>query len=99
VPLAWLHATGLCVPGVPHAADTHGHQTLQSCWLSPSQAKAAGEAWNAALARARGEKVLDDPTRLRRSLKKESKAAAKRGAAWAERTQQQQQSQAERQKR
>ena len=43
--------------------------------------------------------MLDDPTRLRRSLKKESKAAAKRGAAWAERTQQQQQSQAERQKR
>ena len=63
------------------------------------QAKAAGEAWNAALARARGEKVLDDPTRLRRSLKKESKAAAKRGAAWAERTSAQQQSQAERQKR
>lgn len=63
------------------------------------QAEAAGEAWNAALARARGEKVLDDPTRLRRSLKKESKAAAKRGAAWAQRTSVQQQSQAERQKR
>jgi Surfeit locus protein 6 len=43
--------------------------------------------------------VLDDPTRLRRSLKKETKAAAKRGAAWAQRTSEQQQSQAERQKR
>lgn len=64
-----------------------------------AEAKAAGEAWGAALARARGEKVLDDPTRLRRSLKKDAKAAAKRGAAWAQRISAQQQSQAERQKK
>lgn len=43
--------------------------------------------------------MLDDPTRLRRSLNKESKAAAKRGAAWAQRTSEQQHSQAERQKK
>ena len=49
------------------------------------------------MARARGEKVMDDPTRLRRSLKKDAKAAAKRAGAWAERTQAQKKSQSERQ--
>ncbi len=63
------------------------------------QAKTAGEAWGAAMARARGERVLDDPTRLRRSLKKDAKAAAKRAGAWEERTQAQNQTQAERQKK
>ena len=41
--------------------------------------------WEAALARASGEKVLDDPRLLAKSLKREAKEKAKRSAAWAER--------------
>ena len=58
-----------------------------------------GEAWGAAMMRARGERVLDDPTRLRRSLKKDAKAAEKRKGAWAQRTADQTRSKADRQKK
>mmetsp|Transcript_31557 Transcript_31557/g.80879 ORF Transcript_31557/g.80879 Transcript_31557/m.80879 type:complete len:364 (+) Transcript_31557:65-1156(+) len=47
---------------------------------------AASEAWKSALARAQGERVLDDPKLLRRSLKKETKQKAKSRDAWQERT-------------
>ncbi|CAL5220486.1 g2513 [Coccomyxa viridis] len=43
------------------------------------------DAWNAALARARGERILDDPKLLSRSLKKEEKLRSKKTAAWKER--------------
>ena len=43
--------------------------------------------------------MLDDPTRLRRSLKKDEKAKQKRKAAWQERSGQQAAQQAERQKK
>lgn len=43
------------------------------------------EGWQAALQRARGEKVLDDPKLLRRSLKREGKSKQKSAAKWAAR--------------
>lgn len=42
-------------------------------------------AWKAALARAHGEKVLDDPRLLKKSIKKESKLKEKKTKAWNER--------------
>ncbi|CAL8464268.1 g3803 [Coccomyxa elongata] len=49
------------------------------------------EAWKAAMARARGERVLDDPKLLSRSLKKEQKLKKKKADAWKERKDQQRQ--------
>lgn len=40
-----------------------------------TQAKLAADAWRSAVARAGGEKVLDDPKLLKRSLKKEVRFA------------------------
>ena len=45
----------------------------------------AGEAWKAALLRAGGEKVLDDPRLLRKSLKKDAKRREKSAKGWEER--------------
>ena len=50
------------------------------------QAKVQGEAWRSALARAKGEKVLDDPKLLRRCLKREAKRKEKNTKAWKERS-------------
>lgn len=47
---------------------------------------AAQEAWKSAIARAQGERVLDDPKLLRKSIKKEGKLKAKSRDAWKERT-------------
>ncbi|KAG2446769.1 hypothetical protein HYH02_008329 [Chlamydomonas schloesseri] len=49
------------------------------------KAKAQQAAFKAALARAAGEKVLDDPKLLRRTLKREAKKREKSGKAWQER--------------
>lgn len=46
------------------------------------------KAWKAALARAHGEKVLDDPKLLRKSLKKEAKLKDKKAKIWADRQEQ-----------
>eukprot|EP00198_Chlamydomonas_reinhardtii_P012362 XP_001701699.1 predicted protein [Chlamydomonas reinhardtii] len=54
------------------------------------KAKAQQAAFKAALARAAGEKVLDDPKLLRRTLKREAKKREKSGKAWQERRDQQQ---------
>lgn len=43
------------------------------------------EAWGAALKRAQGEKVFDDPKLLRKSMKKDKKLKEKRSKAWNER--------------
>lgn len=43
------------------------------------------KAWKAALARAHGEKVLDDARLLKRSIKKEGKIREKKSKAWADR--------------
>ncbi len=52
-----------------------------------TQAVLEREAWRKALQQARGEKVYDDPKRLRRSLKKEKDAKRKSQAAWQGRVQ------------
>ncbi|WIA40686.1 hypothetical protein OEZ86_004382 [Tetradesmus obliquus] len=57
----------------------------------------AAEAWRAALARASGERVLDDPKLLRRSLKKEAQEKARKAKRWAERNSAQQEQQKARQ--
>ena len=57
------------------------------------------EKWQSALARAAGEKVLDDPKLLRRSLKKQTKAREKSGKAWQERQQKEQEQQSHKQQK
>lgn len=65
----------------------------------PRQSKLDREAWGAALARAGGEKVLDDPRLLKKSLKKEAKLKAKKAAVWQDRvSKQKEQQQAKQQK-
>lgn len=54
---------------------------------SEGQAKLQKEAWGSALSRAKGEKILDDPKLLRKSLKKEQKVKEKKAGAWKERKQ------------
>ena len=57
------------------------------------------DAWRAALARAEGAKVYDDPKQLRRTIKAEAKAKEKRQDAWKERTERQKQGMAEKQQK
>lgn len=57
------------------------------------------EAWSAALSRAKGDKVLDDPKRLRRSIKTDAKAKEKRVGAWKERAGKQKEAQAAKQQK
>ncbi|KAF6254094.1 surfeit locus protein 6-domain-containing protein [Scenedesmus sp. NREL 46B-D3] len=57
----------------------------------------AAEAWRAALARASGERVLDDPKLLRRSLKREAQDKQRKAKRWAERNSAQQEQQKARQ--
>lgn len=61
------------------------------------EGKISQEAWGAAFKRAQGEKVLDDPKLLRRSLKKESKMKQKKAKVWTERTAKQKEDQAAKQ--
>jgi hypothetical protein len=51
------------------------------------------EAWGAALKRAQGEKVFDDPKLLRKSLKKEAKMKQKKSKVWNERLEKQKEGQ------
>lgn len=51
--------------------------------------KAEKVAWSAALARAQGEKVFDDPRLLRKSIKKDQKIKKKKAQAWTERLEKQ----------
>ncbi len=67
------------------ASDSFGVKVLNIRNLAV-QAKAQQAAWKAALARAAGEKVLDDPKLLRKSLKRETKRREKHGKAWQVRT-------------
>lgn len=43
------------------------------------------QSWNKVMHLAKGDKVLDDPTRLRRSIKKETKDKQKKAREWQER--------------
>jgi hypothetical protein len=51
------------------------------------------EAWGAALKRAQGEKVFDDPKLLRKSMKKEAKLKQKKSKVWNERLEKQKEGQ------
>jgi len=64
-----------------------------------AQREVETDAWSAALARAEGAKVYDDPKQLRRTIRAEAKAKEKRADAWKERTDRQQQGMAEKQKK
>mmetsp|Transcript_15557 Transcript_15557/g.26906 ORF Transcript_15557/g.26906 Transcript_15557/m.26906 type:complete len:396 (-) Transcript_15557:734-1921(-) len=57
------------------------------------------DAWTTALSRASGQRVLDDPKLLRKSLKKEAKRKEKSTKAWEERTAGQQEHQDRRQQK
>ena len=59
--------------------------------IAALQREVESDAWRAALARAEGAKVYDDPKQLRRTIKAEQKAKSKRQDAWKERTERQQQ--------
>lgn len=76
----WLR----CVFG-PDRYTPHTFHTLPHY-----QPKVTHEAWKSAMMRASGEKVLDDPKLLRKSLKKEQKRKEKSAKGWQERTQKQQ---------
>lgn len=64
-----------------------------------TRGKVKQEAWKSALSRARGEKVLDDPKLLRKSMKKDAKLKEKKSNAWKQRQGEQKQAQAKKQKR
>jgi len=59
----------------------------------------AAEAWRAALSRAAGEKVLDDPKLLRKSIKREAAEKARSSKKWQERVATQQEQQQKRQEK
>ena len=61
-------------------ADAGGDQTKEG------KRVAEKHAWEASLKRARGEKVLDDPKLLRKSVKREEKKKQKSIEKWSERT-------------
>lgn len=63
------------------------------------KAMAQNLAWKTALGRAKGDKVLDDPKLLRKSLKKDAKQKEKSSAAWRERVQAQTEGQQARQEK
>uniref|UniRef100_A0A7S0V549 Ribosomal RNA-processing protein 14/surfeit locus protein 6 C-terminal domain-containing protein n=1 Tax=Polytomella parva TaxID=51329 RepID=A0A7S0V549_9CHLO len=58
-------------------------ETLKSTAEGKDQVQS--DAWQAALNRARGEKVLDDPKMLKRSIKRDAKKREKSAKAWKER--------------
>lgn len=64
-----------------------------------AQRDVESDAWKAALARAEGAKVYDDPKQLRRTIRAETKAKEKRQDAWKERTERQKQGMAAKQQK
>lgn len=67
-------------------AEARKAELAEAATTEEGKAKVQGDAWRAALARAKGEKVLDDPKLLRRSLKREAKRKEKNTKAWKERS-------------
>ena len=63
----------------PPETHTHHHHPQSS------QEVAQKAAWASALSRARGDKVLDDPKLLRRSVKRDAKSKERSARKWAER--------------
>ena len=68
------------------AAAERGAARRDALAAAGDTAALAADAWTTALARAGGEKVLDDPRLLRKSLKKDAALRGKRRDAWAART-------------
>ncbi|PRW58169.1 surfeit locus 6-like protein [Chlorella sorokiniana] len=82
------------------AAQAKQSAAAELAGSADGKAQLAKEAWGAALQRAKGDKVLDDPRLLKRSLKKEAKLKAKKAQVWQERLKaQSEQQQAKQQKR
>ncbi|KAF5843024.1 surfeit locus protein 6-domain-containing protein [Dunaliella salina] len=67
------------------AAEAKAQEAAAAEGNEEAKAKQAADAWRNAMARAGGDKVLDDPKLLRRSLKKEVKRKDKHAKAWQER--------------
>jgi hypothetical protein len=76
--------------GKPSKADLLAFAERKKNSDAPSDGK---DAWGASLKRAQGQKVLDDPRLLKRSIKKEAKLRKKKAAAWAERQEKQKEAQ------
>ena len=74
----------------------HSHPSLITYWFM-SLLSLFQESWRAALLRASGQKVLDDPKLLRKSLKKEAKRKEKSSKGWQERVQAQEEKKAAKQ--
>jgi len=71
--------------------EAEQRQTQQGA--SAGDAGEEQEAWGAALKRAQGEKVFDDPKLLRKSMKKEAKMKEKKSKVWNERLEKQKEGQ------
>lgn len=81
----------------PTSAARPAMQSQEAC--SPpnvTQKEAFKRDWSSALKKAAGERVLDDPKLLRKSLKRETKAKQRSAEQWAERKKQQEKEQKER---
>ena len=68
-----------------HVHNTHTHTHNNNTRARHQQELVQQAAWQSALARARGDKVLDDPKLLRRSVKREKKSKERSARKWAER--------------
>lgn len=80
-------------------AEQRAEQRKELEAVPEGKEKLQREAWQVALSKAEGVRVLDDPRLLRRSLKKETKAKEKRSSAWKERVASQKEDLAGRQKK
>lgn len=104
----------VCHAGRPGARKDKGPKASKEAALRAAEERAArladaaqrqdrellaAEAWRSALSRAAGDKVLDDPKLLRRSIKRDQKDRARKGKRWAERVASQQEQQRSRQER
>ena len=83
----------------PQLSLAAAHELRSRCRWVCAQREVETDAWQAALARAEGAKVYDDPKQLRRTIRMEAKAKEKRADAWKERTERQQQGMAAKQQK
>lgn len=83
----------------PHSPQRNGFTPCPITPLADPQEALAAEAWRAALSRAAGEKVYDDPKLLRRSIKREQQEKVRSAKKWQERVSSQQEQQRARQEK
>lgn len=113
-PPPFMVLCAVCHAGRPGARKDKGPKASKEAALRAAEERAArladaaqrqdrellaAEAWRSALSRAAGDKVLDDPKLLRRSIKRDQKDRARKGKRWAERVASQQEQQRSRQER